>query len=345
MNLKIAFGALAGLSLVSTLAALAGDLAGAWQAEFDTQIGKQKYRYQLKVDGGKITGQAEADINGEKHSSEIKEGRVAGDDVTFVESLEFQGNPLRITYAGKLSGDELKLTRKVGDFAAEELVAKRSGPAPGAAPTRPGQEWGGLSRYFDDNAKLPPPAPGENRVVFLGDSITDAWAGSFGKLFPGKPYVGRGISGQTTPQMLVRFRQDVVNLKPKVVIILAGTNDTAGNTGPSTDDMIEDNLRSMVELAKANGIRPVLCSILPVYDFPWKKGLAPATRILRLNRWIHDYAAANGIPFVDYHTPMADERMGLKAELSGDGVHPNDAGYALMAPLAEQGIAAALASR
>jgi lysophospholipase L1-like esterase len=176
----------------------------------------------------------------------------------------------------------------------------------------------------------------------MGNSITEGWAPLFAKLFPGKPYVGRGISGQTTPQMLLRFRQDVIALHPKVVVILGGTNDIAGNTGASTLEMIEDNLMSMTELARANGIRVVLGSVLPAYDYPWRKGLEPAPKIVALNTWMKAYAARVGAVYADFHTPMADERQGLKAELTRDGVHPTEAGYAVMAPIVERAIAAAL---
>ena len=206
----------------------------------------------------------------------------------------------------------------------------------------PAMDWPALGRYHEANLKLAAPAGPETRVVFMGDSITDAWGKHFDKYFPGKPYIGRGISGQTTPQMLVRFRPDVISLGAKVVVILAGTNDIAGNTGPETPEMIEDNFASMVDLAKANGIRVVLCSILPVFDYPWKRGLEPAQKIVDLNNWLKEYAARSGAVYVDYFTPMADERQGCKAELCFDGVHPTDAGYALMAPLAEKGIAEAL---
>ncbi len=179
----------------------------------------------------------------------------------------------------------------------------------------------------------------------MGNSITEAWAPRFSELFPGKPYVGRGISGQTTPQMLVRFRQDVVALRPAVVVILGGTNDIAGNTGPSNTAMIADNLRSMTEIAHANGIRVVLASVLPVFDYPWKRGLAPADTIVRLNRWMRAYADSVGAIYLDLHTATADARKGLRAELTRDGVHPNAAGYQVMSPLAEAAIARALASR
>jgi lysophospholipase L1-like esterase len=203
-------------------------------------------------------------------------------------------------------------------------------------------DWAGLSRYRAANDSIPPPAPGENRVVYIGDSITESWAASFPALFHGKPYIPRGISGQTTPQILVRFRQDVVRLKPKVVVILAGTNDIAGNTGPSSLGMIQDNLASMAEIARANGIRVVLSSVLPVYDYPWKRGLDPAPKIMALNSWIRSYAQATGAVYLDYHAAMVDARGGLRAELTGDGVHPNAAGYAVMAPLAAAAVAEAL---
>ncbi|HKH90278.1 MAG TPA: SGNH/GDSL hydrolase family protein, partial [Gemmatimonadaceae bacterium] len=170
----------------------------------------------------------------------------------------------------------------------------------------------------------------------------DAWAKSFPTMFPGKSYVGRGISGQTTPQMLVRFRQDVVALKPRVVVILAGINDIAGNTGPSTQAMIADNLMSMTEIAKANGIRVVLSSVLPAYDFPWRRGMEPAPKVVALNAWMKRYAEQAGVVYLDYQSKMADARGGLPAELAYDGVHPTEAGYRLMAPLAEAAIQQAL---
>ena len=203
-------------------------------------------------------------------------------------------------------------------------------------------DWAGLRRYRDANATLAAPARGENRVVFYGNSITDGWARYFPVMFPGKPYVGRGIGGQTTPQMLVRFRQDVVALQPTVVVILAGTNDIAGNTGPSTLEMIEDSFMSMVQIAKAHHIRVVLSSVLPVYDYPWKPGLAPAPKIIVLNAWLKRYASETGEIYLDYHTAMADSRGGLPPNLARDGVHPTEDGYRIMAPLAEDAIARAL---
>lgn len=204
-------------------------------------------------------------------------------------------------------------------------------------------DFGYLERFKEDDLKLGTPAPGEDRVVFMGDSITEGWhfAGDDG-FFEGKPYINRGISGQTTPQMLVRFRQDVIDLKPKVVVILAGTNDIAGNTGPMTLEQIEENLASMADLAAANHIRVVLCSILPAFDYPWRPGLTPAPKILALNRWIKSWAADHGYIYVDFHTAMKDRRDGLPPKLSHDGVHPLPAGYAVMTPLVEAGIQQAL---
>ena len=203
-------------------------------------------------------------------------------------------------------------------------------------------DWPNLAKYRDANAQLPPPAKNENRVVFLGNSITEGWTQYFPTMFPGKPYINRGISGQTTPQMLVRFRQDVIALKPKVVVILAGINDIAGNTGPSTLEMIENNLASMTELAQSNGIRVVLSSVLPAFDFPWRPGMEPAPKVIALNKWIKGYAAERGAVYLDYHSAMSDEKGGMRDGLASDGVHPTEAGYRIMAPLAEQAIAEAL---
>ncbi len=203
-------------------------------------------------------------------------------------------------------------------------------------------DWPRLKRFRNENAKLGLPAPNENRVVFMGNSITEGWMRESPEFFAGKPYINRGISGQTTPQMLVRFRADVIHLKPKVVVILAGTNDIAGNSGPSTLEMIEDNLASMSELARANKIQVVLSSILPAYDYPWKPGLKPYEKILILNKWIKDYAAKNSCFYLDYYSAMVDDRPGIKTEYSSDGVHPNKMGYSIMAPLAEKAISKAL---
>lgn len=207
------------------------------------------------------------------------------------------------------------------------------------------KDWANLARFRENNASIGLPESGVTRVVFMGNSITEGWSHASPGFFTGKPYVNRGISGQTTPQMLIRFRPDVISLKPSVVVILAGINDIAGNTGPSTLEMIADNLASMVELAKANGIKVVLSSVLPAYDFPWRPGLHPAEKVVSLNAWIKDYAAANGCVYVDYFTPMADERNGLKAEYTYDGVHPNAAGYKVMEPLVETAIQNAMMTR
>lgn len=180
------------------------------------------------------------------------------------------------------------------------------------------------------------------RVVFIGDSITESWQTHFAEFFPGKPYVGRGISGQTTGQVLARFQQDVIAFKPAVVVILAGTNDIAQNGGPVTLEMIEDNLASMADIARAHQIRVVLSSVLPVLDYPWRKGLHPAPKIAELNRWMKSYVAKSGAVYLDYYSAMVDSAGGLRAELTGDGVHPNLAGYRVMAPLAENAIVAAL---
>jgi lysophospholipase L1-like esterase len=213
------------------------------------------------------------------------------------------------------------------------------------------QDWPNLARYREANAGLVLPAAGEQRVVFMGDSITDMWVlPRFGEFFPGKPYVGRGISGQTTPQMLIRFRPDVLALHPQVVLILAGTNDIAGNTGPMTLEEIEGNLASMSQLAHANGIHVVLSSVLPVYDGGrTQEGRSlvmtdrrPPEKILALNSWIKNYAGQHSDIYLDYFAAMVDDHGFLKKDLSEDGLHPSKAGYAIMAPLAEKAIAAAL---
>jgi lysophospholipase L1-like esterase len=214
-------------------------------------------------------------------------------------------------------------------------------------------DWPNLARYHDDNSKTTPPAKGEQRVVFMGDSITDSWDNPvYGGFFPGKPYLNRGISGQTTPQMLIRFRSDVIALKPRVVLILAGTNDIAGNTGPTTIEAIEDNFKSMAELATANGIRVVLASVLPVSDYEMRDGKPltqtlrrPPNEILALNTWLQAYARAHRHVYLDYFSAMVDANGFLKDELSNDGLHPNAQGYAVMAPLAEAAITASLKRR
>lgn len=204
-------------------------------------------------------------------------------------------------------------------------------------------DWAQLEHFAAANTALPPPAPGQQRVVFYGDSITANW-GRPGNWFPdSKPYVDRGISGQTSAQMVVRFHPDVVNLHPAVVIILAGTNDVAGNTGPMTPEMTLDNIKAMVEMARANNIKVILCTIPPAADFPWRRGLDPAPKIRALNQQLEGYAKSAGVVWVDYYSALADANGGMKPGLSIDGVHPTAAGYALMDPLAEAGIAKALA--
>jgi lysophospholipase L1-like esterase len=200
----------------------------------------------------------------------------------------------------------------------------------------------GLGRYREENAALKA-TPGIPRVVFMGDSITEGWRGQVPGFF-GSGRVGRGISGQTTAQMLVRFRQDVIALRPKVVHIMAGTNDIAGNLGPVSDADIESNIESMTELAQAHGIRVILASIPPAADFPWRPGLNPGPRIVRLNAWLKDYAAKSGAVYADYWSAVHDG-LGFRADWASDGVHPTRAGYDAMAPVAEAAIRKALALR
>jgi lysophospholipase L1-like esterase len=204
-------------------------------------------------------------------------------------------------------------------------------------------DWPQLQRYRAENAALAAPTRGQPRVVFFGDSITEGWGvtGS-ATFFAGKGYVNRGISGQTTAQMLLRFRQDVIALQPAVVVILAGTNDIAGNTGPASQAMIEDNLHSMVELAKAHGIAVVLSSVLPVSEYPWQPGVQPAPKVRALNAALQRYAGQQKLVYLDYYTPLANHAGGLDKALADDGVHPTAAGYARMAPLAEAAVAQAL---
>jgi lysophospholipase L1-like esterase len=215
-------------------------------------------------------------------------------------------------------------------------------------------DWPNLARYSEANAALAAPAKFELRVVFMGDSITDAWVSpEFGGFFPGKPYIDRGISGQTTPQMLIRFRPDVIALRPKVAVILAGTNDIAGNTGPMTVGESEGNLASMAELAKLNKIRLVLASVLPVSNYghdrqgnPLDMRInRPPEKILELNAWIKKYAAEKGHTYLDYFSAMVDEQGLLRRDLSEDGLHPNAKGYSVMSPLAEEAIRSAIKKR
>lgn len=208
------------------------------------------------------------------------------------------------------------------------------------------QDWANLNRYRKDNSLVPLPNTDENRVVFMGDSITDFWGRERGVFFPGKPYINRGISGQTTPQMLIRFRPDVIALKPKVVVILAGTNDIAGNTGPETVEEIEGNLASMAQLAVANNIKVVLSSVLPVCDYIQPQtSRRPPEKIVTLNAWIKLYCEQNHLVYLDYYSAMVDDRNMLRKDLTDDGLHPNATGYGVMSPLAAQAIGTAFASR
>jgi lysophospholipase L1-like esterase len=206
-------------------------------------------------------------------------------------------------------------------------------------------DWAQLNRYKEANAKVPTPERSENRVVFMGDSITDGW--KLDEYFAGKPYINRGISGQTTPQMLIRFRPDVIALKPRAVLILAGTNDIAGNTGPMTLEMIENNYASMADLAKANGIKVIFASVLPIHDYGKTKvsERRQPEQILKLNEWLKGYCKARGHIYLDYFGKMVDDKGMLKAELANDGLHPNAEGYKIMAPLAESAIRQALSKR
>jgi lysophospholipase L1-like esterase len=214
-----------------------------------------------------------------------------------------------------------------------------------AAHVRLLSDWGGLTRYGSENADLGPPAPGVDRVVFLGDEITEMWGRGEAKFFPGKPFLNRGIRHQTTPQMLVRFRQDVIGLKPKVVVIQGGSADLGGYSGPATQGTISENFMSMTELAKVNGIRVVLASVTPVCDcFKVLTDRRPPGRIIGINAWLKDYAAQSGSVYLDYYSALAEGRA-MRKELTVDGLIPNDAGYKVMAPLAEQAIIQALGQK
>ncbi|ASU33498.1 SGNH/GDSL hydrolase family protein [Mucilaginibacter xinganensis] len=207
------------------------------------------------------------------------------------------------------------------------------------------QDWANIKRYEDDNSKVPAPAKGEKRVVYMGDSITDFWIKSDSEFFAGKPYYNRGISGQTTGQMLVRFREDVISLKPKVVVILAGINDVAQNNGPSKLEDVFGNIASMAELARANHIKVVISSILPANAFPWRPAINPVAGIKAINDMLKAYAAKNGFTYLDYFTAMANDKSGLSPNLAKDGVHPTLEGYRIMEPMVEKAIAEALVSR
>ena len=203
-------------------------------------------------------------------------------------------------------------------------------------------DWAQLNRFKAGDAAMAAPAAGEQRVVFFGDSITEGWGRPGNSFFPGKPYVNRGISGQTSPQMVVRFHQDTVDLHPAVVVVLAGTNDIAEKTGPMTEEAMLDDFRAMLEMARANGVKMVVGSIPPADDFYWNKGLEPAPKIKAMNARLEAWCRSEGVVWVDYYTPLADVNGAMKPGLSLDGVHPTPAGYAIMTPLAEAGIQKAL---
>lgn len=200
------------------------------------------------------------------------------------------------------------------------------------------QDWANLAKYETQNNHLPPKQSGEKRIVLMGDSITEFWSQIQPDFFANTSYINRGISGQTTPQMLIRFRPDVLDLHPDVVVILAGVNDIAGNTGPTTNDAIFGNIISMVELAKANAIKVILCSVLPANNFYWRPNEKAAETIIQLNQLIQSYAKEHDIPYVDYHSAMADAKNGLPKEFSEDSVHPNLKGYQTMQPLLEKAV-------
>jgi len=200
------------------------------------------------------------------------------------------------------------------------------------------QDWANLKRFQQENSELMLLRANEHRVVFMGNSITEGWLSIRPEFFVNKPYVNRGISGQTTPQMLLRFRQDVIHLKPSTVVLLAGINDIAQNTGPSTIEMIANNIISMAELAKANQINVIICSVLPANHFPWRQGIKPAEKVRKLNAILQSYSYENKLEYVDYYSAMVNDSHGLIKELGEDGVHPNKNGYLIMEPILENAI-------
>ena len=195
------------------------------------------------------------------------------------------------------------------------------------------QDWANLNRFEAANAEIGPVKEGERRVVFIGDSITEGWSELFPEFFEGKPHVNRGISGQTTGQMLIRFRQDVIELRPQTVVILAGTNDIAQNQGPTTLQAIVNNIASMAELGYANGMNVIIGSVLPAFDYTWRPGLEPNTKIPMLNAMLMDYAGSRGFMYLDYFSAMTDGNNGLQADLTTDGVHLTPQGYEMMSAI------------
>ena len=204
------------------------------------------------------------------------------------------------------------------------------------------QDWANLNRYKKENLTLPEPVPGQHRVVFMGNSITEGWKLADPDFFSNGININRGIGGQTTPQMLLRFRADVINLNPDVVVILAGTNDIAGNTGPSSLEEIRDHIISMAELARVNGIEVIISSVLPAFEYHWKPGMEPNSKIPKLNQYLKQYTIDCGLIYLDYFSAMADQHNGLPKELAEDGVHPTKKGYDLMKPMVQKAISKAL---
>ena len=221
----------------------------------------------------------------------------------------------------------------------QEPVAEKEKTVEDVRLEEPLMDWPNLKRYQAENEKFALMKLKEPPIVLFGNSITEGWPAFSADFFKDSPYINRGIGGQTTPQMLIRFKQDVVHLGPKAVVILAGINDIAGNTGPSTLEMTFDNISSMAEIAAANGIRVLLCSVLPAYDFPWKSGMEPAPKVVALNAMLKKYAQQNGHTYVDYFSAMADEKNALKEDLGYDGVHPNAKGYGVMELILERALA------
>jgi|WetSurMetagenome_2_1015567.scaffolds.fasta_scaffold67891_2 lysophospholipase L1-like esterase len=255
--------------------------------------------------------------------------------------LLFCASSLQICFGQGNNPPERRNNVRMPTFTAAQLDSLRK-----VMDDRLRKDWAFLKRYSDENKNLPPVAPGEKRVVFMGNSITEFWKTIDGDFFiKNKSFIDRGISAQTTPQMLVRFRNDVIDLNPSVVVILAGTNDIAGNSGPITIENIFGNIVSMAQLAKANNIKVVLCSVLPVYDYSWSPGLEPAEKIVKLNGLLQSYSIKNKMVYVDFHSALADERKGMKAEYSPDGVHPNLKGYKIMDDLVEKAISRALKTK
>jgi lysophospholipase L1-like esterase len=235
--------------------------------------------------------------------------------------------------------------------AAAISAAAAKSATPSDAPVSAGQvafmearlaDWPQFAKYRAANAALAAPAPGEDRVVFFGASMTEFWGKNGSKFFPGKPYINRGISGQTTAQMVARFRQDVINLHPKAVVILGGTNDIAGNTGVMTPEMTEENWQSMADMAKANGITAIFASITPSTDFWWHRGLKPAEKIRERNAWLKQYCEEHSLIYLDYYAVLVNADGGMRSDLSADDVHANRKGYEVMAPLAQAAIDEAL---